>query len=142
MRQRKTRTLLRSGALALACVLLAAGCGGEEAAPAPRLPGALAERLAARSDAVADRLAAGDGCAARAEAQALQAEAIEAVNGRRVPRAFQEPLLGSVTALAESIECVPPVPAAEGEDDEDDGEDDEGKGRGKGKGKKKGKDKD
>lgn len=127
------RTLLRSAVLAVACALLAAGCGSEERAAKPQLPGALAERLASRSDAVADRLDRGDACAARAEAEALQAETIAAVNERRVPQAFQEELLGSVTALVESIECVPPPPAAE-EDDEDD--EDRGKGKDKGKGKK------
>ncbi|MHB1243499.1 MAG: hypothetical protein ACYC1P_08895 [Gaiellaceae bacterium] len=125
------RTLLRSAVLAVACALLAAGCGSEERAAKPQLPGALAERLASRSDAVADRLDRGDACAARAEAEALQAETIAAVNERRVPQAFQEELLGSVTALVESIECVPPAPAADEDDDED-----RGKGKGKGKGKK------
>lgn len=102
---------------------------------------ALAERLAARSDAVAERLESGDACAARAEAEALQEEAIAAVNGRRVPRPFQEHLLGSVTALVESIECVPPAPVAE-EDDDDEIEDEEDDDEGRGKGKKKGKGKD
>ncbi|HUP32964.1 MAG TPA: hypothetical protein VM184_08015 [Gaiellaceae bacterium] len=120
------------------CVLLAAGCGSEERAPAPQLPGALAERLALRSDAVADRLDQGDECAARAEAEALQAETIAAVNERRVPPALQEELVGSVTALVESIECLPPPPVAEeGDDDEEDNEDDDDEDRGKGK--KKGK---
>lgn len=93
---------------------------------------------------MADRLEAGDACSARAEADALQAEAIAAVNDRRVPRRFQEELLGSVAALAESIECSPPPAAAEDEHEEDDEdeEDEEDEGRGKGKGKKKGKGKD
>jgi len=122
------------------CVLLAAGCGSEERAPAPQLPGALAARLASLSDAVADRLDQGDACAARAEAEALQAEAIAAVNERQVPPALQEELVGSVTALVESIECVPPPPVAEaGDEDDDDDEDDEDD-EDRGKGKKKGKD--
>ena len=117
----------------LALAVLAAGCGGEERAPAPQLRGALAERLAARSDAVAARLDRGDACAARAEAEALQAATIAAVNERRVPQALQEELLGSVTALVESIECVPPPPAAE----DDDGDEDRGKGKKRGKKKQK-----
>jgi hypothetical protein len=82
---------------------LVAGCGGEERAP--QLPAGLAESLAARSDAVAERLAAGDECAAQDEAEALQRDAIEAVNGRRVPEPHQETLLGSAAALVETIDC-------------------------------------
>lgn len=132
------RTLLRSCALALVCVLLAAGCGGEEREPAPKLPSGLAESLADRSDTVASRLDAGDACAARTEADALQRDAIAAVNEQRVPAALQEELLGAATALAAAIRCEPAAAPA-GEDAE---EDDEGNGKGKkgkGKGKKKGK---
>jgi hypothetical protein len=136
--------------MALACALLA-GCGGEERAPAPKLPAGLAQSLAARSERVAEKLEADDACGARAEAEALQAETIAAVNERRIPRRFQEELLGSVTALAESIECVRPPATdepdevAEDEDATDDGEEDddedegEGRGKGKGKGESKGK---
>jgi hypothetical protein len=130
-------------------LLVAAGCGGEERGAAPQLPGPLAERLAVRSETVAARLEAGDGCGARAEAEALQAETIEAVNGRRVPQRFQEELLASVNELVASIECAPPAPAepSGGEDDEDDDhdedededEDDDEKGKGKKKDTKKGK---
>lgn len=98
----------------------------------------MAESLAARSDAVADRLEAGDECAARAEAEALQAATIAAVNDRRVPRRYQEELLGSVNALVESIECVPPpAPAAPSGDGHEDGDEDERGGKKKGKKKKK-----
>lgn len=83
-------------------------------------------------------------CGARAEAEGLQAEAIAAVNERRIPRAFQEHLLGSVTALAAAIECIPPAPQADDDEDEDEeedeDEDEDGKRKGKGKGKGKGKD--
>jgi hypothetical protein len=132
---------------------LVAGCGGEERAAAPPLPAALAEGLAARSDSVAERLEAGDGCAARAEAEALQAETIAAVNDRRIPQRYQEELLGSVAALLESIECAPPPPPGDEADDDEDKDDDKeekededdangkGKDKGKGKGKGKGKDK-
>ena len=122
---------------ALACALLVSACGGEERAPAPKLPTALAERLAARSDSVAERLEGGDACAALEEAEALQAETIAAVNEGRIPQVFQEELLGSVTALVESIDCTPPpAPDQEDADEGEDGEDDE---RGRGKGKQKGK---
>jgi hypothetical protein len=93
----------------------------------------VAESLAARSDAVAERLEAGDACAARAEAETLQGEAIAAVNDGRVPGRYQEELVGSVNALVESIECVPPADEEAENDDEADG-DDEGRGKGKEKG--------
>jgi hypothetical protein len=133
--------------LALCCALLAGACGGEERTQAPQLPGALAERLAARSDTVADRLDGGDSCAARAEAEALQAETIQAVNDRRVPPRFQEELLASVTALLDEIECVQaPAPDDAGESDaggddtvEDDTVEEEPNGNGKAKGKAGGK---
>ncbi len=135
----------RAAALACAClVVVAAGCGGGEVrAEPPPLPAPLAQDLAARSDAVADRLDAGDACAARTEPDALLAETIAPATHRRVPRRYQEQLLGSVTALVESIECVEqPAPQPTGdEDDEGDDEADEDRGKGKAKGKDK-KDKD
>ena len=127
-RPRGTGVALRHSALLLLLLAAAAaGCGGSEPVPPPSLPAALAADLAARSDAVAQRLEAGDGCGARAEADALQADAIAAVNAGRVPARYQEELVSSVAVLVASVECVPPPVA-----DEDD---DEGKDRGKGKGK-------
>ena len=130
----------------LALALLA-GCGGEEREQqAPKLPRAVAADLAARSESVATRLEEDDPCGARSEAQRLQADTIDAVNDRRIPRRYQEELLASVNALADSIECTPPPPPVandgEGEDDDED-EDDESEDKpDKGKGKKKGKSKD
>ena len=86
-------------------VLLAAGCGGEERG----LSRDLAERLAVRSESVASEVAAGHTCAARADAEQLQAETIAAVNDGEVPGELQEELLGSVNALLAAIECDPPV---------------------------------
>lgn len=117
------RTLRRS-ALLLPLLLVAAGCGGGEESASP-LPAPVANELAARSDAVAERLEAGDACGARAEADALQAAAIDAVNDGRVPARYQEELVSSVGALATSVECVPPPVARENDDGED------GKGKGK-----------
>ena len=119
----------------------------------------MADDLAVRSESVASRLEENDPCGAQSEAMRLQADTIAAVNDRKVPRRYQEELLGSVNALVESIDCAPPAPAVEEEapeDDEereederneevDDSEDDDkpakdnGKGNGKGKGAKKGK---
>lgn len=107
----------------------AAGCGGggERSAP-PRLPAQVASDLAARSDAVAQRLDSGDGCGARAEAEALQVDAIAAVNEGRIPARYQEELAASVATLVASVECVPAPTAKQGKrkhDDEDEKEDEE-----------------
>ena len=98
-------------------MLAAAGCGSGEPQPAPRLPAEVAAALAARSDAVAQRLEQGDACGARAEAEALQSDTITAVNTGRVPARYQEELVSSTAALIAAIDCVPAV-ADEDEDDE------------------------
>jgi hypothetical protein len=115
-----------AAALLASAALLGSACGGsEEAAPAePRLPRALAETLAAKSDAVAAHLDAGDLCSAAGEAASLREKALAAIEDGRVPRAFEAELEANVTELAGSIRCE--------EDDEDRGE---GNGKGKGKGK-------
>ena len=121
-------------------LLAVAACGGGETErdAAPTLPAALAAELAGRSDTVAERLEADDPCGALAEAEALQADTIAAVNEGRVPAPFQEELGAAVASLVASIECTPPPPppVSDEEDEEDDGEPGKGKGRGKGKGKK------
>jgi hypothetical protein len=103
----------------LLVLLAVAGCGGGETErdAAPPFPPGLAAQLAGRSDAVAARLEADDPCAALAEAQALQAETIAAVNAGRVPAHYQEELGAAVAALVASIACTP-VPAAAGADEE------------------------
>jgi hypothetical protein len=120
--------------------LCLAGCGGggeRHAAPQPKLPARVASELAQRSDAVAAALLAGDSCRALDEARALQQDTIAAVNDRRVPAPFQEPLLASVNDLLGRIVCVPPADEAEeGDEKEEKGEDDRGKGNDKNKGKK------
>jgi hypothetical protein len=148
-RTRRGSTLL----LPLVLVLALAGCGGgDEAAGTqarpdpPLLAAPVAERLAARSDAVSDGLAAGDVCGAAHEADALHGEALAAVEAGEVPPALRDELLATARALVDAVNCPPPPPeevADEGDDDEgdegdDDGDDDE-PGEGKKKGKKKGK---
>ena len=88
----------------LLLVLLAAGCGGEERGLSSEL-----EQLAVRSESVAAKVEAGEACAARAEAEALQADSIAAVNDGEVPAELQEDLLGSVNALLAAIGCDPAV---------------------------------
>jgi hypothetical protein len=104
---------------ALLLVLAAAGCGAtpqEEEQPA--LPAELAEALAARADGVAERLAAGDQCAAAAEADELVHETRAAVEARRVPVQLEAELLTGAQELAARIECPPDAdepPAAQEE---------------------------
>ncbi len=156
---RRIRTLRRRlVGVPVLLALLVAGCGaGEREQTVPALPPELASQLAARSDAVAAKLDAGDPCGALVDAQGLQQDTIAAINSGRVPPRYQEELTASAGALAASITCTitpPPTPesTAPSDDDEnaeedrggrgdEDGEDgDEGKkkkGKGKeGKGKK------
>jgi hypothetical protein len=117
-----------AAALVASAALLAPACGGsEETAPTePRLPRALAETLAAKSDAVAAHLDAGDSCSAAEEAASLQEAALAAIEDGKVPRAFEPELEATVKELAGRIRCE------EEEEDEDGGK---GTGKGKGKGK-------
>ena len=113
--------------VALAAALALGGCGSgnkRAAPPPPRLPAALAARLAARSDEVARLLESNDGCDALAAANELKSAVIAAVNARRVPARFQEPLLGAANDLTGRITCSPPPH-----------EEHKGKSKGHGKGK-------
>lgn len=122
---------------ALIAALCLAGCesGGEHrAAPQPvRLPRPLADALAAQSDQIAQALDAQDSCRAASLARVLQAHTIAAINARRVPGAFQEPLASAVTDLVSRIRCVPPPVEPEGQGRN-------GKGKAKGKHKDEGND--
>jgi hypothetical protein len=80
--------------------------------PPPALSHSLGAALAARSDAVAAALAAGDSCGALTLARRLQQETIAAINGGHVAGALQEQLLSSVNALVARVHCVPPPAAA------------------------------
>jgi hypothetical protein len=113
--------LTRRGTLQLAAL---AGCGGHThvrrvEAPAPKLPRALAGRLATLSTDVARELDVGDACAASASAADLQRQTIAAINRGAVPAALQETLQSSVTDVVSRIRCVPspaptPAPAPKG----------------------------
>ena len=107
------------GALPLVAILVVAGCGGtaRHAAPPqqPKLPRVLAQSWKQQADSVASALAAGDGCTAQRLSTALRASVIAAVNARRVPRRFLEPLTSAVNELASQITCAPaPAPTPPG----------------------------
>ena len=100
------------GLLALVLVLALAACGGEKRRRAePRLPAPVAADLATYAEDAAAFAAAGDSCAAREEAVALQRATIAAINARRVPADLQEPLQGAVNDLLQRLTC--PAPAAQ-----------------------------
>ncbi len=97
--------------MALAVVLVAAGCGSTPKDTTPRephLPRALAQSWARQADAVAAAIASNDGCSARTQVAALQQSVIAAVNDHKVPQRFQEPLSSGVNDLADRITCTPP----------------------------------
>lgn len=97
---------------ALAAAVCLAGCGSgptPRAAPPPKLPAAVAAPLAARSDEVAQALAAGDACRAASLAQQLQQETLASINAGRVPAPFQEHLASAANDLVSRIRCIPPA---------------------------------
>jgi hypothetical protein len=141
----RIRTPPGSGRLLPLLILVAlVGCGGSggggddaTATTRPTLEAATADRLVARSDTIALKLAAGDECGAAHEADALAADAIAAVNAGEIPAVFQEELVARTQELVNAVNCPPPVVQPEPQADDD--EDDDGSGRGKKKGHKKNK---
>ena len=103
----------RSGLLTGSSALALAGCGGgDNAAPPPkppRIPAAVAQRLATEADRVAT-LAPGS-CEARDAAARLRADVIASIGRREIPPRYQEPLMSAANSLAERLAtCVPPQP--------------------------------
>ena len=96
---------------ACSCALLGAGCAStRRAAPGPRLPHALAQRLAGEADSVAASYRAGDLCGAKRQAARLRGDVTRAINARHVPAPFQEEMQGAATSLVAGISCAPPPP--------------------------------
>jgi hypothetical protein len=123
----RIRTRPRSATiLALAAlVAAAAGCGGGEQSspPRPTIATEVSDDLAARSEAVADALDAGDVCLAAVRADELQNATIEAIQSGRIPPAFREDLQATATSLVNEVNCPSPPPPTT--TDEDDSEDDD-----------------
>jgi hypothetical protein len=90
---------------ACSVALATAGCGEHAAAPPPkppRIPAAVAQRLAADAEAVA----ASSGCSARGAATRLQNDTIAAIS--QVPPRYREQLMSAANDLAGRIPACPP----------------------------------
>ena len=116
-------------------VLLAAGCGGDGSSDSAKLDPAVADRLAAQSEAVAQAIAANDGCLAAARAAELRTAAANPDVPVEVRQEVERVASREFTCNPPPPPPPPPPPAVTlpSADDEDEG--DRGKGRGK-KGKK------
>jgi hypothetical protein len=118
----------RLGAAVILSVVLACGaCGGDEqaaetTAPQPTIPRAVAEDLAARSDAIADALDAGDVCTAAVRADELRRATLDAINNEQIPPEFLEDLTARANELVNSVNCPPPPTTTQEEDDGGGGE--------------------
>jgi hypothetical protein len=96
---------------ATGAVLVLAGCGGGDAGPEEStLSPAVAEHLAQESEAIADKLDAGDTCGAAQQADALKDEAQAAIDAGEVPTELQSELMGTVDELVNAVNCPPPPP--------------------------------
>jgi len=103
----------RSGLLTASSALLLAGCGGgDHAGPPPKppkIPAAVAARLAAQADRVS-ALAPGT-CEARDAAARFRAAVIASIGRREIPTRYQETLMSAANSLAERLApCVAPPP--------------------------------
>ncbi len=87
------------------------------ARPGRRSRRAVADRLAARSDRIAVRLDAGDGCGAAAEAMRLRDDLTAAINNQAIPAAYLEDLSGAVNELQAQIPQVRAAAAPRRRDD-------------------------
>jgi hypothetical protein len=98
-------------ALAGAVLALAACGGGGDARPEePTLPRGLAERLAQESEGIADKLEAGDQCAAAEQADVLEDAVEQAIADGDVPDAFQAELAATARKLQNDVNCPQPEP--------------------------------
>lgn len=103
---------------AAALCLVLAGCGGDQAVDA-----AVAEELAARADAVAEALAAGDGCTALELTAELESATASARDTGNITDAVAAEVLTAAQRIDEGTTCDA-EPAASPPDVPDDGEGD------------------
>jgi hypothetical protein len=98
-------------ALAGAVLALAACGGGGDARPEEAsLPRSVAERLAQESEAIADKLDAGDVCGAAQQADTLVDSVEQAIAAGEVPEAFQAELTANAQQLQNDVNCPQPEP--------------------------------
>jgi hypothetical protein len=100
-------------AIIAAAALVLAGCGGgKTAAPPvakpPRIPHVLAQEWVRQANAVAQALAARDGCTALDDANALRTAVTS--SAAQVPRRLRATLLAAVDGLPARITCNPAPP--------------------------------
>jgi hypothetical protein len=113
-------------AITLAAVLALAACGSDEDSPPTEttvsLRAATAERLAQRSERIADELDSGDTCAAAHSADELDA----AVADAEIPAELRPELEAASEGLVNSVNCPPPPePKEKDEKDKEKKEEDE-----------------
>jgi hypothetical protein len=107
----------RTGAaLAVAAALgVPFACGGESSEISGGLPATIANQLAQRSDAAAEKLDSGDSCGAREEVEHLQTELTAAVSAGRIQDAVGRQLQAVVSRLLSQVSCEPEVTTTETE---------------------------
>jgi hypothetical protein len=133
---------LAAALAALSCAAMLAGCGGGEAEPErrtepPKIPSAVADELAERSEAVAEKIEAGDVCGAAHEADALEDRVEALIAAGDIPRRYQDELRSEAIWLRDNVNCpqaAPPPPEEKEEDEEKKEEEDGNKGKGNGDG--------
>jgi hypothetical protein len=123
-----SRCALGVGALALTVVALSLVVGCGSAQKQPKLPPALAARLAAASDTVAADLRRTDSCAAATHAAGLRTASAAAISAGQVPATLATELTRRVRSLVGAIHCTPPpAPTAEPQPEANRDEHDHGK---------------
>lgn len=93
-----------------ACAVALSGCGdgSEQTSQQALLPRGLATDLAAKSEAIAGALDAGDECGAANLADELKDAVAAAISAGQVPDALQEDLESTAVDLQNSVNCPPP----------------------------------
>lgn len=102
---------------ALAFTLALAGCGGgtQTETGSSAIPRSVADRLAARSEAIAAAWDAGDTCGAATKADDLKDAAEQAIAAGEVPAAYQDDLESAVVNLQNTANCTDESAGEEGE---------------------------